>query len=103
MKDTFVTLKTAKLAKEKGCNLYSDNFWFEKEKEWLTTPSQSLLQKWLREKHGIIAIVEFYDYTHWRCTIWNSVIINNPAPNCKTYELALEKGLLEALNLIQSS
>lgn len=58
-------------------------------------PTQSLLQKWLREIHNIIVLIDngdkpYLTFKHTRSNI-----------NYKTYEEALESGLYEALKLIK--
>ena len=126
MEDTRVTFETAKLAKEKGfdalCydafnsigNLYS-NGWCEYlydnkveipfrsgvlESQDILAPTQSLLAKWLREKHNIHLIaykninIDGYDW----CFITTDGITN--INSYKTYEEAYEIGLQEALKLI---
>ncbi len=76
--------------------------------ETFSAPTQSLLQKWLREVHDIhIKLEYFIDNT------WDGILIYQDAPyewddntapveaeNCKTYEEALEICLQEALKLI---
>ena len=128
MKDELVSFETAKLAKEKGFNIDSSDRlyhtgWYQNEKgEWffdtflpdLFAPTQSLLQKWLREK-GII-VVPIYGYgdnPNWSVHIevieWmkkdeNSVLLSGVdfEPSLyETYEDALEKGLYESLKLIK--
>lgn len=102
MEDTRITFETAKLAKEKGCNLenctcggYPDCICSDKR------ISQSLLNKWLREKHNIHLIaykninIDGYDW----CFITTDGITN--INSYKTYEEAYEIGLQEALKLIQ--
>ena len=126
MEDTKITFKTAKLAKEKGfdasCydafnskgNLYS-NGWCEYlydnkveipfrsgvlESQDVLAPTQSLLAKWLREKHNIHLIaykninIDGYDW----CYITTDGITN--INSYKTYEEALEAGLYQALLLL---
>ena len=101
MEDTRVTFETAKLAKEKGCNLenctcggYPDCICYDKR------ISQSLLAKWLREEHNIHLIaykninIDGYDW----CFITTDGITN--INSYKTYEEAYEIGLQEALKLI---
>ena len=101
MEDTRITFETAKLAKEKGCNLenrtcggYPDCICSDKR------ISQSLLAKWLREEHNIHLIVykniniDGYDW----CVITTDGITN--INSYKTYEEAYEIGLQEALKLI---
>lgn len=69
-------------------------------------PTQSLLQKWLREKYKIILIIGYqyeYDstpYSYWIYKEEQSLPINQWVDDLETYEEALEKGLQEALKLI---
>ena len=71
-----------------------------------SAPTQSLLQKWLREKHHLIIIVAYqyeYDstsYSYWIYKENNSLPINQWVNDLNTYEEALEMGLQEALKLI---
>ena len=68
---------------------------------YLLAPTQSLLAKWLREKHNIHLIaykninIDGYDW----CYITTDGITN--INSYKTYEEALEAGLQEALKLIK--
>jgi hypothetical protein len=78
-------------------------------KHWdkYSAPTQSLLQKWLREKHG--AYVEVSINTEYK---YNIIIFfkgefiyirdnkNNEVSQYNKYEEALEEGLYEALKLI---
>lgn len=76
--------------------------------EWVlySAPSQSLLQKWLREKHHLIIIVAYqYEhdstpYSYWIYKEFQSLPINQWVNDLNTYEEALELGLQEALKLI---
>jgi hypothetical protein len=131
MKEQLVTFDTAKLAKEKGfdesCNDYYDfnkkiqgfaYYEFDRENSNLKTslanakysaPTQSLLQRWLREVHNIYVNV-------------NPITLNDGKPlhsrsyphkyhysiypfargtHKNTYEEALEIGLQEGLTLIK--
>ncbi len=85
----------------------------KKEEFWLESylaPTQSLLQKWLREKHDIYVDPLFNICSKlfgWE--IWDDKNEENYEykPNSddwdfKTYEEALEIGLLEALSLVDS-
>ena len=69
--------------------------------ESVSAPTQSLLAKWLREKHNIHLIaykninIDGYDW----CYITTDGITN--INSYKTYEEALEAGLQEALKLIK--
>jgi len=126
MEDQLITFETAKLAKKKGFNeaclecfipkgtLYNNN----RENIKLTNkqllisncsaPTQSLLQKWLREEHRIFIWVQpwvganygicsndFYCQIYLRNSLQGDTKLKN------TYEEALEKGLIEALKLIK--
>jgi len=73
-------------------------------------PSQSLLQKWLREEHNIeVGIIrnrtKLDELYMWYIEVYddNENFINEHTSsfNFKTYELAFEIGLFEALNLIK--
>lgn len=64
-------------------------------------PTQSLLQKWLREVHNITYSVYPNQDKMWTCnitTIKKYKLIGTEYG--KTYEEALEKGLLEGLKLL---
>lgn len=119
MEEKLIDFNTAKLAKEKGFNVISKH-WYD-QTETLNpiegirgammyfnvgyAPTQSLLQKWLRKVHNIYVLAD-YDYLKdcfnyhiwWKTTKWNDQwwYINS-----KTYEEALEEGLLQGLNLIK--
>ena len=126
MEDTRVTFETAKLAKEKGFPQetnrleipyynYKGEFkgdvsdWRIRKYirgedtsdiEFVSAPTQSLLAKWLREKHNIHLIaykninIDGYDW----CFITTDGITN--INSYKTYEEALEAGLYQALLLL---
>lgn len=124
MNEQLINFETAKLAKEKGfggkelttlngyfrggvlCNIPCNNksdFCHEDE---FSAPTQSLLQKWLREKYHLIIIVAYqyeYDstpYSYWIYKEFQSLPINQWVNDLNTYEEALEVGLQEALKLI---
>jgi hypothetical protein len=104
-------------------NLLANNTDFELER-WgggnkysIVAPTQSLLQKWLREKHNIVinisAIPNFIDLNNKKVSFYYNIIKNNDwieenfdektsieETYYDTYEEALEVGLLEALKLI---
>ncbi len=108
MTDQLISFETAKLAKEKG---------FANEFDWLSQgslPTQSLLQKWLREVYGIMIHISdnsgflgklTFNYgiskVHTQEILgkagqpWDSGVINEAIFN--TYEEALEEGLQNAL------
>ena len=99
MEDTRITSETAKLAKEKGWN--GD---FIESHKILTT--QSLLAKWLREKHNIyvtsqIGNLDFINTYHYEIRyIDKNKFMCKVNGNFKTYEEAYEIGLQKALKLI---
>lgn len=70
----------------------------------LFAPTQSLLQKWLREVHNIhvwcIPHINSSMYYGVKCWLSNSNTVQIDA--FKTYEEALEEGLQEALKLIKN-
>lgn len=134
MKDQLITFETAKLAKEKGFNEYCYNYWIDentqtnehyigklvKEFKPIPAPTQSLLQKWLREKHNIDVVISPERYytgvnylvqaQKWDLNADPEVKLNfvikgscwyNDNHEYPTYEEALEKGLQEALKLIE--
>lgn len=116
-----VYYKTAKLAKEKGFNGRS-NYYYIKSKTKLhysnfhqlhlydniAAPTQSNLQKYLREKHNIIVEVLIFDkgFLEMNKFCYQYRVYNNSMDwitglEFKTYEEALEKGIYTALNLIK--
>ena len=126
MKDELVSLQTAKLAKEKGLKLnycrelfYPDpdkegeyvtnecshDWEFIEDKDWYSRPTQSLLNRWLRDVHKYyIDIFIRPDGSYCICNIFNISIGGDNSImhiNHKTYEEALEYGLYYTLNLIK--
>lgn len=101
MTDTLISFETAKLAKEKG---------FAPEFDWLnqnTFPTQSLLQKWLREVHDIHIIVKVFWDSKFNIRTYAADIFKigqKPIQRKRivrpTFESALEDGLFESLKLI---
>lgn len=138
MKEEIVTFETAKLAKEKGYipdkfnesvrEMYgwtNVNYCDDDSKVELLTfppnyehhsdipaPTQSLLQRWLRERHNQIHVnvyVSPHPYGHQYSIKITKKDVNSPLVELKfsklgiwkeTYEEALEAGLQEALKLI---
>ncbi len=130
MKDTLITISTAKLAKEKGFNEVVDEIYDtynspptldyhiiynanelkhsdDNKNHFVSAPTQSLLQRWLREEHNIeVNVIHIGGgschedtgevYKLYKCSIF---------PNYKqtklSYEEALEQGLKEALKLLK--
>jgi hypothetical protein len=96
-------------------SFHKNNFDWNDGVEYVSAPTQSLLQKWLREKHKLFVWVEPDEInkksmcTYFIQSMDESIVINEfSEPRFKTwimanktYEEALEKGLLEALKLIK--
>jgi hypothetical protein len=125
MQEELVSFETAKLAKEKGfVNILCHyRYWDDSTKEltneelfgipnnnesFFEAPTQSLLQKWLREVHNIDVWVNKIGSTNEKKYYFNVMVnnkfVNTTNSNSKTflkYEEALEVGLQEALNLIE--
>jgi hypothetical protein len=127
MQDKLIKFETAKLAKDKGFDWHTRYFSDANGKieiEWfiekhlnisdfeLKIPTQSLLQKWLREVHDIEVLISIFPkimrekmnkekYCGYVLNEnWNPTVPSNGTFR-KTYEEALEAGLKEALNLIK--
>lgn len=113
-----ILYNTAKLAKEKNFNwdcrfLYKSNIGWEEgvgvDYNWnkfdsISAPTQTLLQKWLREIHNIDVIpnrqnnnIQYFVYVWFK---HNDPICLHESMNCRTYEEAFEIGLQYALNKI---
>ena len=70
-------------------------------------PTQTLLQKWLREKYGLHIVVDIpWIGNGWLCTIYDirsdskELASINKYKKYNTYEAILEAGLFQALKLI---
>lgn len=133
MTETLITFETAKIAKQKGFHIMPDMFFdnidtlrstkilkmpgcypgsvsfvsMYQEVDVYYAPSQSLLQKWLREVHNIditimiVGSAEYEYYIHKNKQLMknnNSTVTTENQDNM--YEFTLETGLLEALKLI---
>lgn len=121
MNEELISFETAKLAKEKG--FYIKSPWMYcisrkiifqtsqiKKKDRISSPTQSLLQKWLRETHNlhIEITIDLHDDLETMCFRGFNIIKMINYKNIhfsnnkvfKTYEKVLEKGLFEALKLI---
>lgn len=118
--ESIISYDTAKLANEKGYPIYNNfaksNFYNRRTKSLIYfgrtgnqtkqhlygAPTQSLLQKWLREvKKLSIKVDDFYTDADIRFDFSISVLgsqDDNPQGIFNTYEEALEAGLVEALN-----
>jgi hypothetical protein len=134
MKDELISFETAKLAKEKGFKLQSNPFGYVTKfynhntgallsygrtgrtdiSKAYYAPTQSLLQKWLREKHKINVKSNYLpNIPGYRCLfvpMTDKISAKEKYKlfskyygiiNYDTYEEALEAGLQEALKLIQ--
>ena len=105
MTDQLISFETAKLAKEKGfLELTHKITWVDNERYCI--PTQSLLQKWLREKHNIDIIIKPYtgDIKGTKTYATDITIFGSnkyiKLSRYDTYEQALEAALFEALKLI---
>lgn len=130
----YIKFETAKLAKEKGFNVptwecfnskgkpidYSRNIYaYENDGKFISKPTQSDLQKWLREEHKINVESNWLpNIEKYRCLFipmdskkpktfktWREYD-NYRAPylsfdDFETYEEALEQGLIKGLELIE--
>lgn len=130
MQDELISFETAKLAKEKGFDWPVDEFYMAETGEFfeggdfiekvnhnefpdvVSAPTQSLLQRWLREKLKIIVSVTPYAEG---CKLYNNIEIDEPEESMwsvfihsnrqaiydhvdlPSYEAALEQGLPKAL------
>lgn len=124
--ETLITFKTAKLAKDRKFNVECFNYYQDSHRAGIksinsppltnslidelheedkyciifyTTPSQSVLAKWLREEHDIDVLINktlsgLYYYIIWK----DGEKIKRKT--CNNYEICFEEGLQEALNLI---
>jgi len=90
---------------EETCVLSEINYKFS-DKPIFARPTQSLLQKWLREKHKIFITIEtiLKDYKLIHCydiiLVSDSIETINNVKRFNRYEDALEAGLVEGLKLI---
>lgn len=127
MTEELVTLKTAKILKEKGFNefckdIINDNGKLmetvyrtnnDLPKSFYSCPTQSIAQKWLREIRGVYVYVEPVIGKRWKLSFcdfnvpteesdWmeNEINKGNGYKVYDTYEEALEAGIQEALKLI---
>tara|TARA_R110000868_G_scaffold76573_1_gene220037 strand:- start:7542 stop:7898 length:357 start_codon:yes stop_codon:yes gene_type:complete len=117
MKEELISFETAKLAKEKGFEI-EQSYYYDKGGEtwsfhtWTEglpypeasfAPTQSLLQKWLREKHDInvmgSATVNVW-FFHSEYISTGHVITSTSKQSYGTYEEAIEAGLYETLKVI---
>ena len=116
MEEQLIKYKTSRLAKGKGFDEYIQQFYLEEsedEEVWeddetmdmyeddeiFYAPTQTLLQKWLREIHNIIVIPDYdvntKDFFYWVITDGETRGIKRDS--FKTYEEAFEKGYKKGL------
>jgi hypothetical protein len=117
MKEQLISFNTAKLAKEKGFSSgsanhyendgqiqytrgYYSNSFIEDGEILFEAPTQSLLQKWLRDEHKISMEISGSGRTYFAIAGGKDVK-NKEDYRFTSYELALEKGLATALKLIK--
>lgn len=119
MEEQLIGFETAKLAQEKGCQIYTDDFiqyndkegWARQEKgvpryyaqgcQQVSLMPQSVLQKWLREEHAIDVSV-FVLPTGKHGWYIDGGKRGMPDGSAGTNEEALEKGLYEGLKKINT-
>ena len=125
MKEQLISFKTAKLAKEKGFDVSVDRYYdfigdtcsnmgminFNVSKsELYSAPTQSLLQKWLRENHTIHCVsIPTYQYENkpsWFYYVQNlesgCAIITQGSNPMDDYYNALELGLQKTLEYLNN-
>jgi len=124
MEDALIKFKTGELAKKKGFDVELNMYYFihnnnsepspilngkmsDLKSDWnqhyntVSAPTQSLLQKWLREYHKIyvrVDTVEDKRHYSWVKQYDKDIVLNLETK--ETYEEALEIGLYKALELI---
>lgn len=123
IEETYVSLETAKLAKEKGFNVFCTHYYHleynigelqttERKFQYLnsdhdnliTAPTQSLLQKWLREKFFIHIAITSNSQESWQFHICipNKYKLGDVyEEDFSSYEEALEVGLFRGLTFIK--
>jgi len=112
MKEQIISFKTAKLAKKKGFDvkakwityqlLDEDSNVIEKfNSSLLALPTQSLLQKWLRDKYNIQISIELWIYKKQQVYSYQ-INYNSSTRRFNSYEEALENALYESLKLIKT-
>ena len=107
MKETIVSFKVAKLAKDKGFNEIPCHYVYDEgilkqsyqafnRLNFELAPTQSLLQRWLREVHNINIESNFTMGLNYSFTIYKGLVIKgNTEVAC--YEKSLEKALIIGL------
>ena len=72
-------------------------------KRLVSAPCQSLLQRWLREKHSEVICIDYNEFKGDEGLNWTWRLPHHPlniGDYYSTYEEALEEGLRRALNLL---
>lgn len=118
MEEQVISFETAKLAKEKGFNIktlfaynllgvtnnsfkiYRGKDFDEFSNTFCFTPTQSLLQKWLREEHNLHIELQYGKINKYYYLVFKNDVCEFSSCISLNYEEALEIGLLEALKLI---
>lgn len=109
MTEELVTLETAKVLKEKGFSQrkYLINVsTLHNCYKYLSVPPQSVAQRWLRETKDLHIEISYMYENYWIydiLTIPNHDLVglsDRPIIHYKSYEEALEAGLVECLKLI---
>lgn len=119
MEEKLISFETARLANEKGFDIWCRDAYFSHEflgmasdipvgtiiKDTFGAPTQTLLQKWLRCVNEIDVIVLPVRFTGYLEIGYYTYAVKGiqPVKNYRfdTYELALESALAEGLNLIE--
>lgn len=125
MEEQYITFETADLAQEKGFNIRCEYFYNEGsgwklqsdsilrtgKDEFLEAPTQSQLQKWLRDEKDIFVNVE--PIRHNEKIKYSALVLSLKGNDSKlellldgftmysSYEDAIEEGLQESLKLIK--
>ena len=125
MKDELITYKTAQSAKEVGFNEWCQDSWSGDKimptndftKKHLFAPTQSLLQRWLRERHNIHVLArrtDNTDHTYYQVWVYDANIYESRgygqalkvsdrghSETCEhSYEKVLEIGLQRGLKIL---
>ena len=124
MVEKLIEFETAKIAKTRGFNVVCENYfsehltgvqennqcgfrnWNKEYENSFSRPTQSLLQKWLREIHSLDVETEKYQHNedgrYYKGRVWGEEFENEGyVTGFDSYEDALEEGLLCALAAIK--
>jgi len=127
MKEQLIKFETSVLAKQKGFDIDCELFYITKDRppmgynlsakeslsdnpqynKYILVPTQSLLQKWLREVHNIDAfVVACYigeDKHRYSYYITHPTDTDSDGCEALTYEEALEQALYECLHIVSET